>query len=680
MSATKLTTIVSIDVAGYSALAQSDEDAAIAAVTRLGERCAKAAMDHGGRIFNTAGDAVLMEFTSVSGGIRAAAEIAAYPQPPVRVGVHLGEVSELPNGDLLGHGVNVASRLQSHAKPSHVIVSEDARRALRGGLANRLVSRGVIKLDKIDESIGIYELTDQARGPAPVDVTQRALRNTRFLAIGAAALTALVAVAVLAWPLLARSPPVRVAVFSPSTANDAELQSLATGIADDITLALTAASVDVIARAETTSGTSEERLERARELGAALAVEGSTERNGPTTRVNIAIIRTGDRTTLWSNAFEGNSGQLRGLRQRAAEGSADVLACGVHVVQDRGADMDAETFALFLRTCATSRVQDAQLETRDTMAQVVAREPNFVYARALLALGNFLAVAEAPETMQAQLIEEARLNAERARRADPSIGESYIALAMLETNWESRERLLREGLDHDELNAHLNNFYSNEMYYTGRVDDALAFAQRAVALDPLSTSKRRNLAGLLVATNDIEGAREILDDMADAYPDDPVHWWARMRAAFWSGRYDDAISLLDAPASQVRSPASRLCWRQAADAMRGRVANDQGAQRALACYRNGDSPRVQSLMLLSALGDLDQAFLLARTIFVDETQGSPEILFHPATSAMRADPRFMPLMKDLGLLAYWRSSGRWPDFCREPGLPHRCEAEAERLL
>jgi adenylate cyclase len=681
LSATKLTTIVSVDIAGYSARAQADEEAAIAAVTQLAAHCAAVTQRHGGRIFSTAGDAVMMEFASVSGGLEAAAELAADPDPPIRVGVHLGEVSVQENGDLLGHGVNVAARLQAQAPVGGVLVSEDARRALRGALANKLLAKGDIKLDKIDESIGVYQLTDEAHTQAPADATWRALRSTRLIAIGGIALAALLALSWLGWPLLSGEQTVRVAVFSPGAA-DSELETLANGVADDITLALTAIGVDVIARAETSSGTPEARLDRARELGAALAVDGSTERDGPTTRITIFIIRTGDRTTLWSSAFEGSTAELSGLRQRAAERSADVLSCGVQVVQDRGADMEAQTFSLLLRICGARRASDDFLEMRDAMAQVVAREPDFSFARALFAMGSVMAIEQTPESMREPLLQEARLNAERARREDPTIGESYIALSLLEptTNWQARERLLREPLARDELNGTLHNYYSNLMYQVGRVSEALAFAQRGVALDPLSTSKRRNLAGLLVTSGDGEGAREIVEEMADAYPDDPTHWWARFRVAFWSGRYDDAIALLDAPASQARSAPARACWRQAADAMRNRTSRAQGVEDVIACHGNGDLPAAQSLMLVAALGDADEAFARARTLFIDEQSGGHEILFTPATASLRADPRFMPLMRDLGLLAYWRDTGEWPDFCREAGLPYRCAAEAERLL
>lgn len=84
-------------------------------------------------------------------------------------------------------------------------------------------------------------------------------------------------------------------------------------------------------------------------------------------------------------------------------------------------------------------------------------------------------------------------------------------------------------------------------------------------------------------------------------------------------------------------------------------------------------------MEFSQLGMLDEAFALARERFGDERRGGEDVLFGDATRPMRADARFMPLMRDLGLLGYWRLSGHWPDFCRDPGLPYRCQTEAQRL-
>jgi hypothetical protein len=55
-------------------------------------------------------------------------------------------------------------------------------------------------------------------------------------------------------------------------------------------------------------------------------------------------------------------------------------------------------------------------------------------------------------------------------------------------------------------------------------------------------------------------------------------------------------------------------------------------------------------------------------------------LFAPPTEALRRDPRFMKLAARLKLVQFWKSSGKWPDFCAEPDLPYNCRAKAENVL
>jgi TolB-like protein len=473
-----------------------------------------------------------------------------------------------------------------------------------------------------------------------------------------------------------------VAVFSLSApAEDAALQSLANGLAEDVALALSAAGAQTLARAHTASGAREQQLDRARDLGAALALDGAAERDGATIRLTVSVLRTSDRAALWSSAFDGRQDQIAGLRLRAAEESADVLSCAVNALRKQRSDLDAGTFSLLLHGCAAGRGSDRLLEAREALAEVVAREPRFHFARALLALDGALASQGAPEPLRATLREEARRHAERALRADPSIGESYVALSLLETrsNWAARENLLRQGLERAPLNGHLNAHYATLLTEAGRLTEALPYARRGLMLDPLSRAKRRNVANLLLLNGDADEAHTMIEEMASGYQGDPWYWRARLHAAFWSDRYDEVIALLEEPASEARTARQRACWRQSAAAMRGATSADQGARQVLDCFQSGDLAAGQSLMVLAALGDEDSAFVIARTIFVAERRGGHDILFAPATASMRADPRFMPLMKDLGLLRYWRLSARWPDFCGDRSLPYRCEAEAMRL-
>src|ERR1700674_1160719 len=142
----RLATIVALDVAGYSARTEADEATTTAEVAALRTVIEAIAARHGGRVFNTAGDGFMLGFGSSLAAVEAALELAQTCEPRVRVGVHLGDVIVQPNGDLLGHGVNVAARLMAQSPPGAALVSPAVRQSIRGPVAERLQSRGTFKL------------------------------------------------------------------------------------------------------------------------------------------------------------------------------------------------------------------------------------------------------------------------------------------------------------------------------------------------------------------------------------------------------------------------------------------------------------------------------------------------------------------------------------------------------
>jgi len=109
------------DIVGYSGLSARDEDAALALVRVLQDATRAEVPAHGGRVVKYVGDAALAVFESVDGAIRAAlavqqrfnaSDAAIADEPRLRIGLHLGEITEASDGDVYGDGVNVASRLQ----------------------------------------------------------------------------------------------------------------------------------------------------------------------------------------------------------------------------------------------------------------------------------------------------------------------------------------------------------------------------------------------------------------------------------------------------------------------------------------------------------------------------------------------------------------------------------------
>src|ERR1700727_1823266 len=136
----KIAAILVADVVGYSRLAGADEDRTLARLRGLrSDLIDPAIAAHRGRIVKRTGDGSIVEFRSVVDAVRCAVEVQTgmvernMGLPPekrieFRLGVHLGDVVEEHDGDLMGDGVNIAARLESIAKPGAICLSEDAYR------------------------------------------------------------------------------------------------------------------------------------------------------------------------------------------------------------------------------------------------------------------------------------------------------------------------------------------------------------------------------------------------------------------------------------------------------------------------------------------------------------------------------------------------------------------------
>src|SRR6202020_3306394 len=75
-----------------------------------------------------------------------------------RIGIHLGDVVEERDGDLMGDGVNIAARIESIAEPGAICLSEDAYRQVRGRLDLAVTDLGQTQLKNIAAPIRVYSL------------------------------------------------------------------------------------------------------------------------------------------------------------------------------------------------------------------------------------------------------------------------------------------------------------------------------------------------------------------------------------------------------------------------------------------------------------------------------------------------------------------------------------------
>lgn len=167
----RLAAIVAADIAGYSRLIAADEEGTYVALRRhRTDLIDPKIQEFGGRVANTAGDSLLIEFPSVVDALRCSLDIQAgmrernHEVPPTqrieyRIGVNLGDVIEA-DGDLLGDGVNVAARLESLAEPGGICLSRAARDQVRDRLDIGLEDLGEVEVKNIVRPIRVFRVRE----------------------------------------------------------------------------------------------------------------------------------------------------------------------------------------------------------------------------------------------------------------------------------------------------------------------------------------------------------------------------------------------------------------------------------------------------------------------------------------------------------------------------------------
>jgi adenylate cyclase len=337
----KLAAILVSDVAGYSRLAGADEDRTLARLRTLRSDLIDPIISvHHGRVVKRTGDGSIIEFRSVVDAVRCAIEIqtglnernaGVPPEKRIefRVGVHLGDVVEESDGDLMGDGVNIAARLEGIAKPGAICLSEDSYRQVKGRLDLKVSDLGLTQLKNIAEPIRVYSLQVGAQADAKVATPSvpaqpsaaSVPRRRSVLALSALAIALLLAAGAAGWHFvganrsapIASTPSAEAAHLSivvlPFTnlSGDPTQDYFADGITENLTTDLSRLSGSfVIARntAFTYKGKSVDAKEIGKELGVRYVLEGSVQRDQNQVRVNAQLIDATTGGHLWAERFD----------------------------------------------------------------------------------------------------------------------------------------------------------------------------------------------------------------------------------------------------------------------------------------------------------------------------------------------------------------------------------------
>jgi TolB-like protein len=199
-----------------------------------------------------------------------------------RIGIHLGDVVEERDGDLMGDGVNIAARLEGVAKPGAICLSEDAYRQVKSRLDLAVTDLGPIQLKNIVEPIRLYSL--EVGKPA----------QAKLVTVQAPEISA---------------PPRLSMVVLPfaNIGGGPEQEHFVDGVTESLTTDLSRIrGAVVIARntAFTYKGKPLDVKTVGRELNVRYLLEGSVQRGGNRMRVNVQLIEAETGAHLWAERFD----------------------------------------------------------------------------------------------------------------------------------------------------------------------------------------------------------------------------------------------------------------------------------------------------------------------------------------------------------------------------------------
>ncbi len=459
----KIAAILVADVVGYTRLAGADEDRTLSRLRGLwSDLIDPAIAAHHGRIVKRTGDGAILEFRSVVDAVRCAFELqngmvernAGLPPErciEFRVGIHLGDVVEESDGDLMGDGVNIAARLEGIAEAGGICLSEDAYRQVKSRLDPSAADLGPIQLKNIAEPIRVYSLRVGVPALARPETAVQSAAPKRRLALPLAA--ALVASLILIscgalWFLAgAASKPPGAARLSivvlPFTnlSNDPAQDYFADGVTENLTTELSRLHNSfVIARntAFTFKGKSLDAKAIGKELDVRYVLEGSVQRDGTRVRVNADLIDAESGAQAWADRFEDDVADLFKLQDEVVERLARALqvelvnAEAERSLHDRPRNPDAIDLTMrglaLLNQLATKTASD---EARDLFEQALALDPTNADALAGAARVDALEAAFGSSDKSADLYARAMQRTDQALLLDPNQARAHFTKALL---------------------------------------------------------------------------------------------------------------------------------------------------------------------------------------------------------------------------------------------------------
>jgi len=449
---------------------------------------------------------------------------------------------------------------------------------------------------------------------------------------------------------------------------DQEQEYFADGITDELITQLgKIGSLRVISRTSVMrlKGTRKALAEIAQELNVDAVVEGSVARSAERVRVTAQVIQVNPEKLLWAERYDRALGDIVMLQGELAREITNAIRIALNADEQarlgdvRPVNRDAYEALLKGRYYRNKRTEATTKKAMEYFREAIEKDPSYALAFASLSDSYIsLALSEVlQEVLPArEAFPQARAAVNRALAIDDTLGEAHATLGHIkfqyDRDWADAEKEFKRAIELNPNYASAHHWYALCLAWMGRQDEALDEIRRARELDPLSLTFSASVAWILAIGEQYEQAIDQSRKTIEMDPSFPLGHYRLGQTYVLSGRYVEAVAALKRAAALSGNPrvtaelglAHALAGnRSEALKLVGQL-NEQSKQRYISPFNRA--------VIYGGLGDERRAMEWLEKAYDERSVSLNLLKVSPAFISLREDPRFVAMVRSLGMEAF----------------------------
>ncbi len=493
----KIAVIFATDVVGFTKIMEKNENVTLKSLRACRDILDRLFEEHGGRIFNTAGDSVLAEFQSAVSAVICATEfqklvkqrnlsVPEVSQMQFRIGLDMGDVI-IEGTNLYGDGVNNAARLEALSQPGGVSLSKTIHDFASQKVDLAFSDLGIQKVK--NTSLHAYDIIIDGYEERVLEVSTGSVKDVE-----------------------SKPPTIAVLPFK-NMSNDEEQEYFSDGVTEDIIANLSSwKSFPVISRNSTFSfkGKDVKISEIALQLGADYIVEGSIRKGGNKVRITSNLVDAKDNQQVWSKRWDRPLDDIFEVQDEVSQEIATLILPALKdKEQDRiktklpasfsAWDSYLKALAIYNDTWAGKDPDEAENAAFLKLCDdAISKDPNLCDAYVLKArriYGNLYSSQYQNQRKKNEaLFNDLSFKAYSLDPNNPEAVSMYSRSFNIKKNYQQRLKYAKQALDLNPSHAGSNNDYGWALCNEKRFEEAEFYLEKAMEMNPIG---RRTYEGLM---------------------------------------------------------------------------------------------------------------------------------------------------------------------------------------